>query len=97
MKAHSLSKTWAFARAAQEHPWRRHGEGLQQRLQSAVCDRRLGERAGGLRKHHSLHRRADERGIDVRNERPLTIVLSPSAKRQRRDGAIRATETPKPV
>src|SRR5215469_8515963 len=47
------------------------GEARQQRLQSRVGDRRLGERGGHLRESQTLDRRAEKGRVVVRDERPV--------------------------
>ncbi|HZS81309.1 MAG TPA: hypothetical protein VFA50_00440 [Stellaceae bacterium] len=60
----------APARIIEEDPGRRDGKGREQRVQSALFDRRLGERAGQLSKAQPLERRSEERRVVMRDERP---------------------------
>jgi hypothetical protein len=54
----------------QKNPRRCDSEWCQERSQSPVRNRRLGERARHLCKSYTLDRRSEECGVVMRNERP---------------------------
>src|SRR5581483_7102066 len=63
-----LGQGLTFVRVVQKNSGRCDGKRCQERLQSAVGHRRLGERAGQLRKSQTLDRHSEERGVVVRDE-----------------------------
>ena len=74
----------------EKNPRRCDSERRQERSQSPVRNRRLGERAGHLCKSYTLDRRSKECGVVVRNERPGDDCLDRLVAVDKRPGCDRS-------